>query len=330
MIWKQIRDGVIELGIIFGKAGRAWSRDNGSRMAAAVAFYASFAVVPLIMLVLGVGGYLFDEEVLRNQLTVRLHEFVGPRLEEYVWEVIDRWQDRQHGIKASVVAMAALGWSSFRCFDALRATLNILWGVEKRQGASIAARIWRRAGAFFMIFCFGLLATVAIGFSIAVTAAADHLETVMGLSLSKWYRAELAGTFIVMTALFAMIFKWVPNVIMAWRDVIFGAVITAILFSIGKELVEIVLSEVATTSVFGAAGVMVTLLLWIYLSAMIFFYGAEITKYWAVRNGQGIRPDAYAVRVERLELIRKAIVDALGEEAACAVDKELGIEGECP
>lgn len=325
MIWTRIRDGAVEGAIILGKAGRAWSRDNGSRMAASLAFYAAFSIAPLLLLVMGIAGFVFDEQLVRAQLAGMLHESVGPRIEEFVWDVVDRWQNRRSGVQATIVAVLALGWSTFRGFDALRATLNMLWGVEKRSGAGVFDRILRRAGTLVMMVCVGFLTMTSIVFSLAVTGISTHLEALVGYSLPALGRLETVGTMILVAALFAMIFKWAANVEMDWRDAIVGAVFTAFLFAIGKFLVAAILNHVASITVFGAAGAMVTLLLWVYLSAMIFFFGAEVTKYWAIRHGNGIRPDSTAVRLERLQTVRQAVADALGEDAVHAVDRELGL-----
>ena len=326
MIWQTIREGVVEAVTILVVAGRAWSRDNGSRMAASLAFYAAFAIAPLTMLVMGVATFVFDEEVVQAQLAANLHEVVGPRIEAFIWDVIGRWQESQSGLQATLVALVALGWSAFRGFDALRATLNMLWGVEKRSGVGISDRLLRRAGVLIMMVCVGLLTVASIFYATVIAHLANHLEAVLGFTPPVVRRVEFLGYMFLLAVLFAMIFKWAANVELAWRDAIVGALFTAFLFALGRLLVTFVLLHVSSTSVFGAAGAMVALLLWVYLSAMIFFYGAEVTKYWAIRHGEGIRPDSRAVRVEGLQRVRQAIADALGEEAVEKVDRELGID----
>ena len=328
MSWPRIRGGIVEFATILYEAGRAWSRDNGSRMAAALAFYTVFSIAPLLMLAMGVAGFVFDEQTVRTALAAHLHEFVGPRIEEFVWEVVERWQDRQAGLKASLVALLALGWSTFRGFDALRATLNMIWGVEKRSGAGIVQRVLRRAGTFVMTVCVGAMIVASIVFSTVAARVTTEIESATRMTLPWLAQFESLGLLLLVAVLFAMIFKWAANVEMEWSDAIVGAAITAVMFGIGKFLIELVLTHFSTTSVFGAAGAMVALLLWVYLSAMIFFYGAEVTKYWAIRMGNGIEPDATAVRVENLPRIRQAITDALGAEAAQKVDRELGIGGD--
>lgn len=324
-IWERLRSGAVEAGVLLVKAGRAWSRDNGSRMAASLAFYAAFSIAPLIMLVMGVAGLMFDEQMVEAELTAHLHEFVGPRIEEFVWEVVQRWQDRGAGLRASIVALLALGWSAFRGFDALRATLNMVWRVEKRTGASVFDRLLRRAGTFVMMLCVGALTIASLIFSTIVAEVVTQLDTIPWFSVPALARIETVGSMLLVAALFAMIFKWAPNVELSWRDAIVGAVFTAVVFALGKYLVELVLTYVSSATVFGAAAAMVTLLLWVYLAAMIFFFGAEFTKFWARRHGDGIRPDSTAVRVERLPTVRDAIVEALGEEAARKVDQQLGV-----
>ena len=325
---QRVLEAFKELGVLLKRSARAWSRDNGSRMAAALAFYAAFSIAPLLLLSMGVASVVFDEEVVSAQLAAHLNEFAGPRIEEYVWEVVERWQDRQAGLQATLVALVALGWGAFRGFDAVRATLNMVWDVEKRSGAAIYDRLARRAGTFVLMLCVGGLTIASVLFSTVLTWMAQGVEETVWFAMPAVQRLETVGSMLIVSVLFAMIFKWAANVEIRWRDALVGATFTAGVFAIGKYGVELFLTYVATTSVFGAAGALVLLLLWVYLSAMIFFYGAEFTKFWARRYGVEIRPDSTAVRVRRLVEVRRAIVDTLGEEAARQVDQKLGIEPE--
>lgn len=320
-----LRNGAVEAAKILKQAARAWSKDNGPRMAAALAFYAAFSIAPLLLLAMGVAGFLFDEQFVRAELAAHLHEFVGPRIEEFVWDVVDRWQDRGAGLRATVAAFIALGWGAFRGFDAVRSTLNMIWGVEKRSGAGLFERVLRRTGTFIVMLCAGGLIIASLVFSTIVTHLARHLDATDWVALPAFHRLETVGTMILVAVMFAMIFKWAANVEIDWRDAACGAAFTAVVFAVGKYLVELVLTHVATISVFGAAGALVALLMWVYLSAMIFFFGAEVTKVWADHRGRQIRPDSTAIRVDRLETVREAIRDALGDEAVDKVDRELGI-----
>ena len=306
-------------------AGRAWSRDNGSRLAASLAFYAVFSVAPLVMLATGIAGFWFDDDVVRAALAAHIHEFAGPRSEAFVWEIVERWQDRQSGLKATAVALAALSWSTFRGLEALRTTLNMIWGVEKRSGAGMAARFVRRIGTVVMILALTILSLASIFYFTVVAAVTEQLDAAIWFTGTIPGQVEAISSPILLFLLLLVTFKWAANVVIQWRDVLVGAVVTTSLLLVGRILLEVVLAHFASTTVFGTAGAVVALMVWVYLSAMIFFYGAEVTKFWARRHGQGIHPDATATRVENLQRVRQAIATALGPEAVEAVDRELGV-----
>jgi membrane protein len=293
IIWDYIKTAAL----IIKEAGEGWSQDRAAHLSAALAFYAIFAIAPLILIVIATTGLIFGQEAAQAEIIAQVEQFVGVEAREMIVRLIDNWRDPRSGLIATVVGTVTTLYLGFRVFDALRDTLDMVWGVRLRPDIS-----WGNLGKVYLK-SFGVM--LLVGPMFVLTVLLSGAFSALASALGGWFPlpanfGELANFGIsvgVGTVMFGVMYKVLPDVHIHWRDVGFGAVITAILFWIGKFLISWYMVRTSTTSVFGAAGSLVVLLFWVYYSAQILFFGAELTEARARHSGREIEPDPFAVPV---------------------------------
>ncbi|HEY8427870.1 MAG TPA: YihY/virulence factor BrkB family protein [Sandaracinaceae bacterium] len=278
---------------------RSFTSHGGRVLGAATAFYAILSVAPLMLIAVVVTGTITDREAARAQIVADLALWIGESGARTVGEILDHLANSESGPFAGALSAIVLLWASTRLFSQLRYSLNHLWGVREvaRAGAlstQALRQARRRLSALMMVFVVvTVLALTVIG-KTTLSAAAKHF----GASVeSYWHVLEFGVSFTVLTVLCVAVFKVLPAVRIAWRDAWIGAVVTALLFSLGATAVGWYLGVQGTSSTYGAAGSLVALLLWIYYSAQAFFLGAAFTRAHAERHGRGLTLVDGAVRV---------------------------------
>ena len=262
-----------------------WSDDGASRMAAALAFYAAFAMAPLIIIVIEVGAVLLGgnghHHVVRDEVLRNLHPSLGDAGTKAVGDLVQTtFDERQHGGVASI-----LGWGIFIAaatgfFVSVEGTLNSVWHVE-RPSAGILASIRGRAKTLCIIAGIALVIMGSLAAN-GLIAAFAHAHPEFGVLAAT---AAAVVSFVIVSAAFAALFKFLPRTAIAWNDVLVGAVMTAALFLAGQYLIGLYLARVSAGSAFGAAGTFVAILTWLYYSGQIFLFGAEFTKVYASAHG---------------------------------------------
>lgn len=264
-IWQIIRE-----------AARDWIDDKASVQGAALAFYSILSLAPLVVISLAVIGLFFDRNAATSRLLSQVQLLVGQEGAQAIGSMLPASNQPATSTLAAVLGMATLLLGASGVFGQLQDTMNMIWDVEPRPGAGIVDFMRRRflsfamvLGTSFLLLVSLLLSTVIGALGQALSASRPELEVFIHLG------NELV-TFIVVTLLFAMIFKLLPDKQVAWRDVWMGAFLTALLFVVGKLLIGLYLGKSAIGSAYGAAGSLVVLVVWIYYSAQILFLGAEI------------------------------------------------------
>ena len=275
-----------------------FNRDRAAHLSAAMAFYTIFSVAPLVLIATAVGGFVFGREAARSQIVLQIQQMVGPEAGDFILRLLENWRDQEAGLVATVIGTVTTLYLAFRVFDALRDTLDAVWNVRLRPDIS-----WGRLGlkylkSFFVMLLVGPMFVVSVVVSEVLTRVGpwftDRVAWIVGLSMLP----SAVISFGILAVMFAIIYKLLPDVDIAWRDVVFGSLLTAALFSLGRTLIALYLARATTASLFGAAGSLVLLLFWVYYSAHILYFGAEVTQVYANRSGRGIHPDDDAVRVE--------------------------------
>jgi membrane protein len=266
-------------------AVRGWSEDEASSMGAALAFYALFSMAPLLLLVISIVALVVDAEVAGRLVFDQLRELLGEQGASAVRGVLQAAASkRDEGVVAATLSLAMLVLGATTVFAELRRDLDRIWRYRKPEGAGWSTMIGPRLWAFGLVLAIGFLLLVSLVLSAAVSYLGSLWAAVLpgaGLALRA---LELAVSFVVIMGLFAMIYKILPSVRIAWKDVWVGAAITSLLFAVGKWLIGLYLGKSAVASPFGAAGTLVVVILWVYYSAQVFFLGAEFTRAYALRR----------------------------------------------
>lgn len=271
-----------------------WGDDRVSRLSASLAFYTVFSVAPLLVIVVVIGGMFFGKQATSRQVHDTLRQQVGPTIAEGVERLVQNAYDRSSSTGvAAVLGVAVLLYAATNTFTELQAAMNQIWDVEPRPGRFWWDLVKTRLVSFAMVLIVGLLLLLSFLLSAALAAVTHYLHIPAG-----WRIAGAMVSFILSGLLFATIYKVLPDVKLGWGDVWTGAGITAVLFTLGKFLISLYLTRSSTSSLYGAAGSLAVLLLWVYYSAQVFFIGAEITQILAHRYGTRIEPTANAIRVE--------------------------------
>ena len=275
--------------------------DNGLVLAASIAFFTIFSLAPLLLLVVAVAGLAFGQDQTRAEIQAQFEALMGSGSAEFIAGVISRASKGAGGV-AAVVSIGTLIFGATGVFVQLKAALNTVWGVQikaDKPRAALVRLLWDRVLSFAMmlVVAFLLLASLAISAALA--------------ALARWTAALVPGwdvltfinngavSFAVITFLFCAAYKILPDVRIGWRVVWFGGAVTAILFTLGKELIGMYLGRDSIASVYGAAGSMIVILLWVYYSAIIFLYGAELTLLSAKALGWSFEPTEAAEQLDK-------------------------------
>jgi membrane protein len=273
-------------------AASEWVEDKAPRMGAALAYYTIFSMAPLLVITVAVAGLVFGEKAARGQVAGELTGLVGQQGGEVIQNMLVNASTSSDGVLATVLSVVVLFVGAMGVFGELQDSINTIWEVQPKSGRGVWGIIQDRLLSFVMVMGVAFLLLVSLVVSAALAALGSLLgaweTSTLGMLLN------LAVSFAVVTLLFAMIFKFLPDAHIAWRDVWLGAVLTALLFSVGKYLIGLYLGRGSIGSTYGAAGSLAVLLVWLYYSAQIFLFGAELTQVYANHFGSKIIPAANA------------------------------------
>ncbi len=268
-----------------------WKEDDVARHAAALAYYTAISIAPLLMMVVYLASYLGGaQRAARAQVISYALYFLGPQAADFVKVVMDNASQPSTGNIAGIVGLLTLLWGSTNVFTHLQTSLNKIWGVTDAKAGGFMQIVRHRVVSFTLVLGIAFLLLVSLLFSTVLTAMTDSLAGAMpGIDL-MWKAVDFLTSFIIVTLLFAAIFKVLPNATIAWKDVWIGAALTSFLFSIGKFALSLYLTNVG--SAYGAAGSLIAFLLWVYFSAQILFLGAEFTQVYARYKGRSVKEEA--------------------------------------
>ncbi len=266
----------------------AWGEDKAAQLAAALSYYAIFSLAPLLIVLIAIAGIFLGNQAAQNQIVIHIQGAIGKNGAEFIQNMIKNARNTNAGIVATVIGIITLLLGATGLFGQLQNTMNEIWDVPEREGGGIMGMVKQRFMAFVMILGIGLIFLLTLGANAAVLAISKFASGLFpGISI-LWQIVNIVVSFAIITLVFALVFKVVPDVEIHWHDVWLGAFVTALLFSLGKYLIGLYLSNASVGSTYGAAGSLVVLLLWIYYSAQIFFFGAEFTQVYANRYGSKI------------------------------------------
>lgn len=274
---------------------QGWKEDKASRLSAALAYYTIFSLAPMLIIIIAVTGLFWQRDVVQSQVMNQIEGLVGADGKGFVSDLLTSASNPARGIVATIVGVFTLLFGALGVFNELHNALNTIWEVkeEETQGLieSIKKVLFGRLLSFSMILGIGFLLLVSLVISAAISAVQDTIGNAVPVSEILLQIVNLIISIGIITVLFALIFKFLPDAEIAWRDVWLGSFVTAVLFSLGKFLIGLYLGNSAVASSFGAAGSLVLLLIWIYYSAQILLLGAEFTQVYANEYGSKILPE---------------------------------------
>jgi membrane protein len=280
---------------VTASAAQDWWEDNCLRLAASLAYYTALSLAPLLLLLVGVAGMVLGREQVGGQLAAQLESLMGPAGRELVNSILTT-SSPEGGLWATVVGLATLVIGATAVFGELQTTMNLIWEVQPAPTGGAWAGIWAwlkaRIFSLSLVLALAFLLVVSLVISAVLAGAAAWFQGPEQTLLSRIL--AVAVSLAVLTLMFALFLKYVPDAQIGWRDVWLGGVLTAALFTLGKTAIGYYLGYASVGSAYGAAGSMVVLLVWVYYSALIVFFGAEFTQAWATRHG-GVVPQPHAV-----------------------------------
>ena len=262
----------------------AWWNDDALRLGASVAYYSLFAIAPVLLVAIAVAGFVFGAEAVRGELSTQMQGLVGPEAAEVVEGMLQGASKPAANSLAMVVGVLAMVLAAAGAFLELRFALNTIFRVPPSPIGGFKAFWFTRLRSFGLVLAIGFLLLVSLAISAALAALHNYLssfELVLPLVLQVF---SLLLTLLVTAVLFGLMFRVLPDIRLSNRDVAIGAVVTAILFAVGKQLIGLYLGRTAVSSSYGAAGSVVVLLLWVYYSSQIVLIGAEFTRLYAERG----------------------------------------------
>ena len=263
-----------------------WSEDNPFQLAAALAYYTLFSLAPLLLIAIAVAGLVFGREASQSQVIGVTEDLLGVQSARAIQAMIESaGQKPDSGLFATAAGMILLLLGAGGVVGQLQDSLNAIWRVAPKTGRGIRGFLYDRLLSFSMVLSVGFLLLVSLVISAVLTAVTGIVGGFLPIDAATGHILDLVVSVAFITLLFAAIYKFVPDVRIAWRDVWIGAGITSLMFSVGKFLIGFYLGYSSVTSVYGAAGSLVTLLLWVYYSSLMFFFGAELTQVYATRYG---------------------------------------------
>ncbi len=282
--WELLRNSVVE-----------WWQDNTFRLAASLAFYTIFSVAPILLIAVGTASLFFARETAVNRVVGEMQRMVGEQGANALRQVLESSAGLGKGAWAITIGIVTLILGASVVFAELQSALNYIWGVKTEVRRNVVLDlVLDRLRSFSIALGVGFLLLVSLVLSAGLSALQDYMTNWLPAFPWVWQLGNIVISFLVVGLLFALIYKFLPDVVIEWRDVWIGAAVTSFLFNAGKYLISIYLGHAAIGSAFGAAGSFAVLLVWIYYSALISFFGAEFTQVYARRHGRQIQPEAHA------------------------------------
>jgi len=272
-----------------------WLENDPFRLAAALSYYTLFSLAPLLVISIAVAGFVFGREAAHNQIVGTIQGLIGRQSAEAVQAMIQAASNKPGtGLASTLLGGIFLLFGAGGVVGQLQTALNAIWRVRPKPGTGLRDFIHKRFISFAMVLGVGFLLLVSLAVSAFITGLTQFVGSLHESVALIAHWLDVVISFALVTLLFAMIYKFLPDVEIHWKDVWIGAALTSILFTTGKFLIGFYLGNSGVTSVYGAAGSLITVLLWVYYSALIFFLGAEFTQVYASQYGSGVVPTANA------------------------------------
>jgi membrane protein len=276
-----------------------WNDADPFRQAAIISFYAILSLPALLVVIISIAGYFFGDEAVSGNLSNEISDMIGTDAAEMIETLVANASQAESSTIGIIIGVAVIIFGATTVFFQLQKSLNRIWGLIPKPGGAIKKFIVDRLFSFGLILVIGFLLLISLVLSSMMAILSDWLQTFLPSYLFILINIlNYLISLIVIATLFAMMFKMLPDAKIQWRSVIVGGILTAFLFEIGKFGLSIYFGTAEPESVYGAAGSIILILIWISYVSMILFFGAEFTRTWAVKFGHGVRPKDNAILIE--------------------------------
>jgi membrane protein len=290
--WSEVKS-------LFSQVADQWSRHNAPRLGASLAFYSLLSLAPLLLVIVSIVGLVFGHSAAQQQTVQEIQALIGPAAGKTIGAFLQGSRNTSHGIIATAAGLLTLLFSASGVVIELRDALNTIWDVPTKTASGfgyVTRYLKQRLFSFAIVVAIGFLLVVSLAVSTWIAALGVLSASILPgedalLSLANW-----VVSFLVVTFLFSAVYKVMPDVSIEWRDVLLGGAVTSLLFTIGKSVLGFYLGRASYASTYGAAASIVVLIVWVYYSGQIFFFGAEFTHVFATRYGSAPQPQVQAAR----------------------------------
>lgn len=273
--------------------------DSPFEMAGSLSYYTLLSVAPMLMVVLAAAGLIIDGEVLRAEVVSQISDLVGPSSAQFIESVLVKLDQPRRGIIAVVVGLAITVLGATTVFAQLQAAFNRIWHVEaKLERGAVWSYLRQRLLSLGMVLTIAFLLLISLAVSALMAGLQGYVDKYLPGVPLVWRVLNMVVSLGLITVLIAMMFKFLPDIKIEWRDIWFGAFVTSLLFTVGKFLIGLYLGQASVGSAYGAAGSAVVLMVWIYYASLILFFGAKITQVMARQRGARLVPSEHAQKVE--------------------------------
>jgi membrane protein len=280
---------------------REWSEDKAARLAAALAYYTSFSLAPMLVVIIAIAGLFGGGDALHGYVMDQIGDLLGPEGGEFISSMIESASEISTGWIAAGLGLITLLFGALGVFGELQSSLNTIWEVKPKPIQGFLNSIWhyiiKRAISFTMLMVIVFLLLVSLVVSAGLSALGEYFGSTFALPEFILHTINFVISLGLITLLFALLFKYLPDAEIQWRDVWLGAAVTSLLFTLGKFGIGLYLGKSDVSSTFGAAGSLAILLIWVYYSTQIFFLGAEFTQVSTNKYGSHIVPGENAIKL---------------------------------
>lgn len=320
----KVKEWTIDTFNIFKEAGIRWNKDDAFELSASIAYYAIFSIPALLVIVITVAGWFFGPDAIQGKIAGEIQGMVGPDAAQTVQDAIASSSKFDGKWYAVIISVGTLLFGATGVFFQLQKSLNRVWNLEPRPKRALVKMFMDRATSLGIILIIGFLLLVSLVLTSVLSALSDWMMGFLPEFMTVvFFLLDFGLSFVVITVLFAMIFKMLPDAEIKWRTVWTGAGVTTLLFLIGKFLIGQYFGFADPSSTYGAAGSVVLLLLWINYSCLIVIYGAEFTEVYSRHRGEGIKPSPHAVFVTKVVKETSSHIKAAeSKEAEPEIDSE--------
>ena len=283
-----------KIGQLFQETFKEWQADKAPLIAAALAYYTVFSISPLLVIAIAIAGTVFGDQTAQKEITDQLVALVGQDGVKPILQALNNISQPKIRGFASLISIAVLIIGASGIFAQLQDALNTVWKVKPQPGQGVMPFLRKRLSSFLMVLAIGVLLILSLVLSAVVATVSRYRTDFLPGSEVLWENLDFIVSFGLITFLFCLMFKYVPDVKIAWKDVFIGSIITALLFLFGKYLLGLYLSKGSLGSAYGAAGSLIVFLAWVYYSAQIILFGAEFTHVYTRMYGSKVRPRKYS------------------------------------